>query len=148
MIKKISKINDLAVFKDFDWDASVVDKNGSPFKFEKINILYGRNYSGKTTLSRIVRSLETKQQLEKYDGHHYEIICDDGSKITEDSLISLTTEVRVFNEDFVRENLHFLIDPNSEITPFAILGSDNDRLQEEIDVLAGERSMLLKLRNL
>ena len=43
MIKKISKINDLAVFKDFDWDASVVDKNGSPFKFEKINILYGRN---------------------------------------------------------------------------------------------------------
>lgn len=138
MIKKISKINDLAVFKNFDWDASVVDKNGSPFKFEKINILYGRNYSGKTTLSRIVRSLETKQRLEKYDGHHYEIICDDGNNITEDSLNSLTTEVRVFNEDFVRENLHFLIDPNSEITPFAILGSDNDRLQEEIDVLVGE----------
>ncbi|MEB3733722.1 AAA family ATPase [Halopseudomonas pachastrellae] len=27
-------------------------------EFKKINILYGRNYSGKTTLSRIFRALE------------------------------------------------------------------------------------------
>lgn len=138
MIKKLSKINNLAVFNDFDWNSSVVDKNGRPLNFEKINILYGRNYSGKTTLSRIVRSLETQKSLEKNDTHHYEIVSDDGTVITEQSLGSNALDVRVFNEDFIRDNLHFLIDPNSEVTPFAILGSDNDRVQREIDALTDE----------
>ena len=135
MIKKISKISNLAVFGSFDWNKSVVNKNGQSIDFEKNNILYGRNYSGKTTLSRIIRSLEAKKQLDKYDGHHYEICNEDGTTITEQSLDSNTLDIRVFNEDFVRDNIHFLIDPNSEITPFAILGSDNDRIQHEIDML-------------
>lgn len=138
MIKKISKINNLAVYNSFDWDTSVVDKSGRPLEFKNINILYGRNYSGKTTLSRIIRSFETKKNLEKYDGHQYEIICDNGQVISNQTIETNALEVRVFNEDFIRENLHFLIDPNSEVTPFAILGSDNDRVQREIDVLIDE----------
>lgn len=138
MIKRISKINNLAVFNNFDWNTSVVNKDGQAINFAKINILYGRNYSGKTTLSRIIRSLETKKRLDKYDDHHYEICNEDGTTITEQSLDSNTLDIRVFNEDFIRENLHFLIDPNSGITPFAILGSDNDRIQREIDMLTDE----------
>ena len=59
MITKFRIIKNLAVFKDFDWDREVRDKGNNVMVFKKINILYGRNYSGKTTLSRIVRAMET-----------------------------------------------------------------------------------------
>ena len=74
MIKKIGTIKHFAVFENYNWDLSSTDKNGRPLKFEKINILYGRNYSGKTTLSRIFRSLETGQLPDNYDDPQYELI--------------------------------------------------------------------------
>jgi len=57
-IKKIESIRNMAVFKDFRWASSVRDGGNNIAEFKKINILYGRNYSGKTTLSRIFRALE------------------------------------------------------------------------------------------
>lgn len=51
MIKKFVNINNLGVFKDFEWDKNVVYSQGKPFVLQDINILFGRNYSGKTTLS-------------------------------------------------------------------------------------------------
>lgn len=44
----------------------------------------------------------------------------------------------MFNEDFIREHLKFLIDPTAEIEPFAILGAENAQLQEQIDLLEQE----------
>ena len=48
MIKKIN-INNLGLFKSFNWD-SIRDKGNSVIDLKKENIIYGRNYSGKTTL--------------------------------------------------------------------------------------------------
>ncbi|MCG8613516.1 MAG: AAA family ATPase, partial [Pseudomonadales bacterium] len=42
----------MAVFKDFRWALSVRDDGNNIAELKKLNILYGRNYSGKTTLSR------------------------------------------------------------------------------------------------
>ena len=67
MIKKIKSINKIAVYEDFDWDKSIKNKDGTVEEFKKVNILFGRNYSGKTTLSRIIRTLETGSISEKYD---------------------------------------------------------------------------------
>ncbi|MBN2817335.1 MAG: AAA family ATPase [Bacteroidales bacterium] len=53
MIERITYIKNFAVFKNFDWNTAVLDINNSIRDFKKINIIYGRNYSGKTTLSRI-----------------------------------------------------------------------------------------------
>ena len=58
-IIKIADIKNLAVFKNFKWDNSVKTKDGKIDVFKDINIFYGRNYSGKTTLSRIFRAYET-----------------------------------------------------------------------------------------
>lgn len=123
MITKIKKINNFAVFNNFNWDNSVLGN------FEKLNILYGRNYSGKTTLSRIFRALETHQLPEKYLNPQFEVVLDDGSSITQASLSSSTINVRVFNEDFIRTNLRFFVDPESEITPFALLGANNAEIE-------------------
>lgn len=138
MIKKIETIKNFAVFDNFNWDSSLIDKNGQPLKFEKINILYGRNYSGKTTLSRIFRSLETGQLPENYDNPQYELIDENGIKTNQNNLADFSCPVRVFNEDFIKSNLKFLIDPNGEIAPFAILGNNNGTLAEEIKKLTEE----------
>lgn len=139
-IKKISKIKNLAVFKDFAWDSSVKKKDGSVEDFKEINIIYGRNYSGKTTLSRIVRALETHYISDKYVNPEFEIIFDDNSSINQSQLVNNTNDIRVFNEDFVRTNLAFLMDTNNdgEIKSFVVLGEDNARLQSEIDILKAE----------
>ena len=138
MIKKFNKMNNLAVFNNFTWDDCVTDKNGKPATFEKLNIMYGQNYSGKTTLSRIVRALETHAFPEKYVDPQFEIVTDDEAIITQDNYMSSTFAVRVFNEDFVRTNLRFLIDPTSEIAPFAILGADNAAIEIEIERIKAE----------
>ena len=138
MIKKIGTIKHFAVFENYDWDLSSTDKNGRPLKFEKINILYGRNYSGKTTLSRIFRSLETGQLPENYDDPQYELIDENGNKIDQNNLADFSSPVRVFNEDFIKSNLKFLIDPTGEIAPFAILGNTNVTLVDEIKELTKE----------
>lgn len=138
MIKKIGTIKHFAVFENYDWDLSSTDKNGRPLKFEKINILYGRNYSGKTTLSRIFRSLETGQLPENYDDPQYELIDENGNKIDQNNLADFSSPVRVFNEDFIKSNLKFLIDPTGEIAPFAILGNTNGTLVDEIKELTKE----------
>ena len=74
MITKIKTITNFAVFDNFVWDRCVKDNNGIPSSFSKINIFYGRNYSGKTTLSRILRAMETNQLPDKYDNPMFEVV--------------------------------------------------------------------------
>lgn len=140
MISKISSIDNFAVFNDFQWDTSVVDGAGQALRFEKINVLYGRNYSGKTTLSRILRALETKTLPDKYADPKFEITFNDCKTINQDTIDENETEIRVFNEDFVRDNLSFLNNPDGKIAPIAILGSENievERAITEIESILG-----------
>lgn len=51
MIKRIKSISNFGICGCFKWDANTPD-------FERCNIIYGWNYSGKTTLSRILRAFE------------------------------------------------------------------------------------------
>jgi wobble nucleotide-excising tRNase len=138
VIKKFSFINNLAVFDDFEWDKSVLDKTGRPIGFEKINILYGRNYSGKTTLSRILRAMETGVISDKYENPSFSVAFDDGSSVTQSQLSTCQKNIRVFNDDFVKDNLRFISNPQDNIKPFAILGDDNNALEAEIVTLESE----------
>lgn len=136
MISKILRIDNLGVFDGFQWDSTVLDEKSLPLTFKKINIFYGRNYSGKTTISRIMRSLETHKLPERYDNPSFTIQCDDGSVIDQTMLSRHNTVIRVFNEDFVRTNLGFLCDPDKGISSFAILGAENQRIETEIAAIA------------
>lgn len=127
----------MAVFQDFFWDTTVKENN-SVVEFKKINILYGRNYSGKTTLSRLLRALETGELSDKYENPSFEVVFADGTIATQASLKSHGKKIRVFNEDFVRENLRFITNPDDSIEPFAILGDDNNKIEKEIEALESE----------
>lgn len=134
-IKRIDSITNMAVFKSFRWTSSVVDLNGGVADFKKINIIYGRNYAGKTTLSRIFRAIETGVISDKYNSPEFHISFNDGLNITQGSLTGHNRLVRVFNEDFVRENLRFISNSEDNICSFAILGEDNTRIEEAIRAL-------------
>tara|TARA_R110002049_G_scaffold20717_1_gene75850 strand:- start:3826 stop:6273 length:2448 start_codon:yes stop_codon:yes gene_type:complete len=133
MIKKFQFIKSLGVFQDFQWDQEVVNTNGQVERFQHINVIYGRNYSGKTTLSRLLRSLETHSLSDKLEGREFEIVFDDGAVVDQRNYDAHTGKVRVFNEDFVRDNLRFINDPDDAIEPFALIGDDNVAIQEQID---------------
>lgn len=131
-IKKIDLIKNMAVFQDFHWVASVRDKSNNVADFKKINILYGRNYSGKTTLSRIFRAMETGFISDKYASPEFQLSFDGGANVTQSNPTNHGQIIRVFNEDFVKENLHFIVDDEHTINSFAILGEDNTKLEEDI----------------
>lgn len=132
-IKKIDSIKNMAVYDDFQWSSSVRDAGNNIEEFKNLNILYGRNYSGKTTLSRIFRALETGTISDKYSSPEFQLSFDGGSTATQSSLSNHGQIVRVFNEDFVRDNLRFIVDDEQTINSFAILGEDNTKLEEEIE---------------
>lgn len=138
MINKILSIRNLAVFNNFEWDRSVLDMEGRPIQFEKMNILYGRNYSGKTTLSRIFRALETGEISDKYENPSFVVSFDDGTAVNQNQISACNSKIRVFNKDFVRDNLKFISNPDDTIEPFAILGDDNNILEQKIAALKSE----------
>lgn len=132
MIRKIKSINNLAVFNGFNWDKSVCNSDGEVREFKQTNILYGRNYSGKTTLSRIFRAMETGIISDKYEAPEFCVVFDDGTEINQENLLSHGKKFRVFNEDFIRENLKFIVDDKEGVESFAILGESNNVIEEEI----------------
>ena len=137
MITKFKEIKNMAVFKDFIWDSSVLEQ-GHPLELKQVNVLYGRNYSGKTTLSRIVRAFETGKLSDKYISPSFTLLMDDGKELKESDIQIGKYWIRVFNEDFVRDNLQFVVNQDSDIVPFAVLGEDNARIEAEIKVITDQ----------
>ena len=119
MILKINNLHKVGVFKDFCWDDSVKNKNGEVIFFDKLNIVYGQNYAGKTTLSRIIRSLETGEFSERYVDANFSVIFEGEEEFTDTNLGSNSYNIRVFNDDFIRSNIEFISNPDKTITPYA-----------------------------
>src|SRR5690554_1346209 len=134
MITKFKTIKNLAVFQNFVWDSSVCDTANNVQLFKDINVIYGRNYSGKTTLSRIVKALEKGAISDKYENPEFEVCIKDLADATQTNLSSHSKKIRVFNEDFVKDNLRFIVNPDESINPFAILGGNAD-IEAEIEAL-------------
>lgn len=138
MIKQFKTIDNFGVFSGFDWKKEAKDNAGAVLSFKQINIIYGRNYSGKTTLSRILRGMETGGVSNKFLNPAFCVKLSDGAEITQATLSAHSKKIRVFNEDFVRDNLHFITNPDDNIRSFAILGEDNNRIESEIATIEGE----------
>ncbi|MDF2448773.1 MAG: RloC protein [Bacteroidota bacterium] len=137
MISKFKSINNFAVFQNFSWDTSIRDDGNNVVLFKPINIFYGRNYSGKTTLSRIVRALETGNISDKYESPQFQVCLKDIVDVTQNNLTAHGKKIRVFNEDFVKDNLRFIVNSNESITPFAIIGG-NATIEAEIQSLRSD----------
>lgn len=132
MFRKIKKIDKFAVFNGFDWDSSVRDHANKIAEFKELNIIYGRNYSGKTTLSRMFRSMEKGELHEKYPDAVFEFDHTGTDRLCQLDVKNCSYDVRVYNRDYISDNLKWLIDENGTITPFAILGESNILIEKQI----------------
>jgi len=138
MIKKID-IAKFGLFENFKWDTFV----GRNETFRRLNIIYGRNYSGKTTLSRILNTIFEKQLPLNYENGNFNVTFTDGSTINQNNLSTANHNynLRVYNSDFVKKNLSWLHKDDGTISPFTILGSKNIEIDvkiKEIDAFLGK----------
>ncbi|MHA4975455.1 AAA family ATPase [Pseudomonas extremorientalis] len=131
MINQIDIAN-FGSFSGLEWKKAVRDNGKNVKIFQRLNILYGRNYSGKTTLSRVFRALETHRLPLNYVGSSFTVTGDKGV-VTCSDLLTHNYDVRVYNRDFVTDNLSFLVNQDGgEIKTFAIVGEQNKEIDDAI----------------
>ena len=127
MFKKVSKLKKFGIFRDFSWGKDTPD-------FVRFNLIYGWNKSGKTTLSRAFVACEKKTI--KFTQYHqdgeFEIKTDGGSSINHSNCQNCTKQIRVFNKDFIEDNVSF--DPANSSNPIVYVSEEdiesNKKLKE------------------
>ncbi|MER2514343.1 MAG: AAA family ATPase, partial [Nitrosomonas ureae] len=128
-------ITNFGSFKNFTWKKSIKNHGGNVLIFKRMNIIYGRNYSGKTTLSRIFRSLQTGRTPINYSTPSFTISGDKG-EVNQSGISAHGYDVRVYNRDFVNDNLSFLVNQDGgEIKTFAIVGEKNKEIEDAITTI-------------
>lgn len=145
-------IKNFGLFKDYEWDKSFGKNN----YFKRVNIIYGRNYSGKTTLARILRCIETKELHNKYSSAEFSLEFSDGTTMTQTNLDQqIKAQIRVYNTDFVNDNLQWLHNEDSTIKPFTILGTKNIEIEKKINEIESKlgsvedkKGLLFELNNM
>ena len=117
-ITRISRLRNCGIFRDFIWQDLP--------EFAKLNLIYGWNGSGKTTISRVMRSLELCNTP-----HGDIVISTESQDIHSADFSSATVPVRVFNKDFVNKNV-FPIE-KKDISPILVLGQDSIEKYQELE---------------
>ncbi len=125
MIKSIQRLRRFGVFDD-------VTKTASLSEFADKNIIYGWNYSGKTTLSRLFGVLSSKKPNPDFGNATFTLLDQQGQSITDATLADCTKIIEVFNSDFVSSNLSWTGDA---FQPILLLGDETIEAEKKIEFL-------------
>ncbi len=142
MIKKISKLKHFGIFQNFSW--------GALDDFKDKNLIYGWNYSGKTTLSKLFQLLEFKDKTKYYNGSEFELSVDDNGnshKYTQDTLVSFPYQVKVFNTEYIKRVFTW-DEPKSDFPAISFyLGDPAGNLKTQISELDKKNERLVNIRD-
>ncbi|MDR6936007.1 AAA family ATPase [Luteibacter sp. 3190] len=136
VIRSIQRLRGFGVFDDFR-------KTNDIPEFAAKNIIYGWNYSGKTTLSRLFASLGSGVPYADCPGAPFEVRMEGGISVTETTLSPPKVTVEVFNTDFVSTNLSW---SGEDFESILLLGDESIEAQERIErlnLLRGKRRQQL-----
>jgi len=125
MIKQINTLKNFGVYKNFNG-------NNLPVFNEK-NIIYGWNYSGKTTLSRIFSSLQERHLNECFTDSEFKITLQDNQEITENTINTNDLKILVFNSDYIKNNLRW--DSNPEINGITFDVGEAVGIRDKIQII-------------
>lgn len=132
MIKRIIKIKNCPSFIDFKPASDLPE-------FTKYNLIYGWNWSGKTSFSRILRSFELSKNYydhpERQAEFKFELV--NGTLISHEDL-TVFKNIRVFNKDFIDESVFGVGGPK----PIFFLGKESKEDKEEILTIENELGKL------
>ncbi len=130
MIKKVNKIKNLGlVYNDYVWNLKLPADSGLK-DFNHCNLIYGWTGAGKTTLSRLYSYLETGS-TNNDSTIEYEIEDEQNKKYKQNE--SFNRKIRVFNQDYVRDNLKINEGKAKSIT--LILGGENKEISDQIQIV-------------
>ncbi|EKE4774981.1 AAA family ATPase, partial [Campylobacter jejuni] len=89
------------------------------------------------------RSFELKKHNEDFLDGNFKIKLEDGNFLTQNDVIKSNLDIRVYNSDFVKENLNYLYDKKGNIKGFKSIGEEQKNIKEIIE----KREKILKTRN-
>lgn len=127
IIEKIARLQHPGVLREFTWPADLPN-------FGRFNLIYGWNATGKSTLSRVFRAIEQRVALPvgqvavRIDGHD----------IPQQNFPEATVPIRVFNSDFVNENVFPV--GGDDVPPILVVGKESIEKQKAVDRLKTERT--------
>jgi len=122
MLQKITKIKGFGVLDNFKAEQVVKP-------FNTYNLIYGWNGSGKTTLARLLRCLETKSNHAEYNDADFSIDLADNGKV-ESKTYTHNLDIRVFNQDFVSDNLNLF---DAQTKPIIFISKEKVDEKKELD---------------
>lgn len=142
MIIKIDKLKNFGIYKNFAWNR--LDK------FKQENLIYGWNYSGKTTFSNLFQNLEFRDKDKCFSGSEFSITTEQNNVNTnhcQDDLENFPYDVKVFNSSYIKRIFTFDL-PDSEILPISFyLGDPSGELDKKIKLLDKKKSQLENIRD-
>jgi len=127
MLKKIDFIQHAGLYRSFNW--------GTLPELKRFNLFYGWNYSGKTTLSRILQSLERGIVPAEFVGCVFQVSHTDGAPLGTGSVL-LHSKIRVFNRAFIENNFH---QDMAGAKPVVVIGEENQKLKDRMRTLLARR---------
>ena len=128
-IKRINRITDIGIYKDFSW------KNENLSDFKDFNLIFGWNYSGKTTLSRIFDCLRDPKMAARLGGT-FELVDENGINFDSKNILE-SQNCRVFNRDFIEKN--FLQSDFHKAPAVFIVGDKAANIRRSIDNLKSRK---------
>ncbi len=142
MITKINKLKDFGIFQNLLW-------NGLD-NFKKKNLIYGWNYSGKTTLSKLFQNLEFKDKDKYFPGSEFDITTEKeetSTNYSQNDLENFPYDVKVFNTNYIKR-IFTWDNPHSDIQPISFyLGDPSGNLDKQIKVLDKKKDQLENIRD-
>ncbi len=142
MITKLVKLKKFGIYKDFSWCEGLG-------KFKKKNLVYGWNYSGKTTLSKLFQTLEFKGSKQYFANPEFSFEYSDSSgnvlgTITNSNYQEAPYYFKVFNSQYIKD-VFISDDMDLDFQPISFyLGDKSGELDKQIKKLVRYNEILSK----
>lgn len=145
LLNRISKIRNVGIFKDYILNQH---RHGN-VEFSKLNIIYGRNASGKSTMVEILRSLKTddedillsRKTLSSQSGSEVELEIDNELFSFNNGWNKSYPNITIFDQKFINENIYLAdtISLDNRRNQFKlIIGRDNVEIARHLDEINAE----------
>lgn len=128
-IQRFDTINEEGLFQDFTWPNDLAD-------FSAVNLIYGWNGTGKTTLSNLMAKFANQDEMKKLNA---KIIIDDKDMPSPQS-DELSYHVKVFNRNYISKTISVMSE--DKVDPIYFIGSEENEAQTNIKQYNEELSKL------
>lgn len=141
MITKLVKLKKFGIYKSFSWSEELGE-------FKKKNLIYGWNYSGKTTLSKLFQTLEFKGSKQYFANPEFSFEYSDNNgnvpgTITNSNYKEAPYLFKVFNSQYIKD-VFISDDMDLDFQPISFyLGDESGELDKQIKSLVNYNEILV-----